>query len=97
MAAVLGKVLKEMRQWLHLEGSLHIVPEGICGEGGERVLSRGSTEPDLCFRKITLMGLWKVDWEGQLRTYCAYSPDQKLRGLSIKTALACLKSIQGME
>lgn len=64
MAAVLGKVLKEMRQWLHLEGSLHIVPEGICrdgGEGGERVLSRGSTEPDLCFRKITLMGLWKVD------------------------------------
>ena len=32
---------------------------------GERVLSRESTEPDLCFRKVTLTGLWKVDWEQQ--------------------------------
>lgn len=68
IATVLGNVLKEMRQLPLLERSLHIVSEGLCrngGMGGERILSRGSTEPDSCFRKITLTGFRKVAWEGQ--------------------------------
>lgn len=49
------------------------------------------------FQKNHSDGVVESGWEGQLGTCCAYGPDQKLRGLSIKTALACLKSIQEME
>lgn len=80
MAAVLGGILRDEARATFQRVFTHTVPEGISGLGGGwgglQVFSRGSTEPTLCSKKITLTGLWKRDyWEGQVGSY---SSDQKL-------------------
>ena len=62
---------------------------------GERILSKESTEPDLCFRKVT-DGLVESGLE-MTGIYCTYSLDQKVYRLFIRTALAYLKGVQEIE
>lgn len=69
MAVMLGKVLIDEVK-ATFQRTLHTVPEAYLGVGRPESFKQRITEPELSFRKVTLTGLWKMNyWEGQLGSH----------------------------